>query len=103
MRYDKNEVYEVNFEGVDHGLFIGRENKYYDALYKYWCFLRFTDEVEENKRQKEEANNLLESEKILKRLKCEKAYHKYYESMVDKLLSVTNDLMEYIKDNKDRE
>lgn len=93
----------MTFKGVDQGLFIGKQNKYYDALYKYWCFLRLVDETEGNKRHEEETNKILENEKILKRLESEKAYHECYESMVEKLLSVTNDLMKYIKDNKDRE
>lgn len=83
MKYDKNEVCQVIFEGVDQGLFIGRENKYYDVLYKYWCFLRFTDEVEKNKRHEQDTSKVLD--------------------MTEKLLSSANDLIKYIKDNKDRE
>lgn len=72
MEYDKNQVYQTTIEGVGQGLFIGIDNKYYDDLYKYWCFLRMVDEAEEDKRNRE-VNKLFENEKLLKRLESEKS------------------------------
>ena len=90
--YRKNDVYMINLEGVEQGLFVGISNKHYDELYKYYCFLTILDDTNNiNMQQKDK--DYEELNKLQRDLEFEKAHSKFWKEMTCKLQSALGEII----------